>query len=396
MNMQNVSNLAIPEGQVRTIHDKDNRLLWGRVAYGVTYKGDTFQQAYSGKNLFGAQDATITSKGVEQTLSDYNHLVLYGTASENYPITRSLFATFYNPLPAGTYTLTLYGKMEGTTSKGINIFLYRQDGTEIQSLGNVVELNSPRTFTVNEPVYSMTWNRNMLTGITIDFDIRFELEQGSSAPTSYEPYTGGIPAPSPSYPMPISVVTGQQTVTIDDGVDSEAYPISLGSIELCKIGTYQDYIYKSGDDWYVHKACGKYTFTGNESLGNASEGGTGYQGYYIGKSYYSDILVQKDAPCLMEKFIQRAYAKPTSAVCFMVNSSANIVWIVKNTVTQADLKSILSGSRFYYPLATATDTKITDATLVGQLNAVHEWMTRYGYNATVTGNLPIIIDRTNL
>ena len=43
MDMQNVSNLQIPEGIVRTIHDKDNRLLWGRVAYNTKYDGNTVQ-----------------------------------------------------------------------------------------------------------------------------------------------------------------------------------------------------------------------------------------------------------------------------------------------------------------------------------------------------------------
>ena len=50
----------------------------------------------------------------------------------------------------------------------------------------------------------------------------------------------------------------------------------------------------------------------------------------------------------------------------------------------------------YYALATPTDTKITDSTLIGQLNAIHEWLTRYGYNSTVSGNLPLLIEQTNL
>lgn len=50
----------------------------------------------------------------------------------------------------------------------------------------------------------------------------------------------------------------------------------------------------------------------------------------------------------------------------------------------------------YGVLKHTTDTRITDDTLIGQLNDVHEWLTRYGYSSTVAGDLPIIIDKTSL
>lgn len=42
------------------------------------------------------------------------------------------------------------------------------------------------------------------------------------------------------------------------------------------------------------------------------------------------------------------------------------------------------------------NTKITDNTLISQLNTVHQFLTRYGYNSIVSGNLPLIISKTNL
>ena len=59
-------------------------------------------------------------------------------------------------------------------------------------------------------------------------------------------------------------------------------------------------------------------------------------------------------------------------------------------------KAGITGEKLYYPLATPTDTKITDATLISQLNAVHDWLIRHDYSGTVSGNLPIIINRTGL
>lgn len=40
---------------------------------------------------------------------------------------------------------------------------------------------------------------------------------------------------------------------------SQTYPLNLGSIELCKIGDYQDYIYKDNGKWYKYGAIRKYT-----------------------------------------------------------------------------------------------------------------------------------------
>ena len=51
MNLQDVSHIHIPDGDVRMIHDSDNRLLWGAVGYNVLFSGNTFQQTYTGKNL---------------------------------------------------------------------------------------------------------------------------------------------------------------------------------------------------------------------------------------------------------------------------------------------------------------------------------------------------------
>lgn len=63
----------------------------------------------------------------------------------------------------------------------------------------------------------------------------------------YEPYTGGQPAPSPSYPQEIRNVTGNVEVTIsnENNTESKTLPVSLGNIELCKIGNYEDSIRQS-------------------------------------------------------------------------------------------------------------------------------------------------------
>ena len=55
--------------------------------------------------------------------------------------------------------------------------------------------------------------------------------------------------------------------------------ISLGDIELCKIGNYQDYLYKSNGKWYKKEQIGKVVFTG------ASSENWGYWNGIIYKDY---------------------------------------------------------------------------------------------------------------
>lgn len=249
MDMQNVSNLVIPEGEVRTIHDEDSKLLWGRVSYDVKYSGDA-----------------------------------------------------------------------------------TQDGT-----------------------------------------------------------------PTPDSPVPVQTVTGEQTVSISDGNgNTQSYPISLGSTELCKLGEYQDYIYKSGNDWYVHKAIGKYTFTGTENWSASSYGtNSWYRITFTNLNYDAgSVIVLCDLAQGVSYNDRSRYDNPPVSVCY--GTSNGTFWL-RNTAfaALADLQAATNGKNVYYWM-TPTDTKITDNTLIGQLNAVHQFLTRYGYNATVSGNLPLIIDKTSL
>jgi hypothetical protein len=101
-------------------------------------------------------------------------------------------------------------------------------------------------------------------------------------------------------------------------------------------------------------------------------------------------------PIIANQYVSRFSASINNSI-FISGGSLGIKDNV-NATSYQDWGAWLASNNLivYYALAAPTDTKITDATLVGQLNAVHEWLTRYGYNSTVSGNLPIIIDRTNL
>lgn len=405
LNMQNVKDIEITEGNVRTIHDKDNKLIWGRLAYDTKYAGDTEQQTYSGKNLFNKNNYNLFNG----YLSGNPTGTIVANANND---------IFYIPCqPNTTYSISK------TTSLNFAVAC----STVIPSNGSAftgrVSGNSAPNLTITTDATAsclIVWARNGdIDGEISRTEVLNTLQIEIGSPTAYEPYVGGIPSPNPDYPQDVNVVTGTQTVTISDGVDSEDYTISLGTIELCKIGTYQDYIYKSGDDWYVHKATSKYTFTGSETIGKASN--TSNNSYYYASSQNPNYGFSDIDRTHMTSGSGSTAVIPIYSKYFGENSSNNIVSTdsigigfnlsgtsgidcrigvgLSSSINTANLlKTWLTNNTLtvYYPLASPNDTQIADTNLITQLNNIHQFLTRYGYNSNVTGNLPIIINQTSL
>ena len=181
---------------------------------------------------------------------------------------------------------------------------------------------------------------------TTDTSIKFQVEEGTVA-TAYEPY------------------------------QSQSYPISLGSIELCKIGDYQDYIYKSGDDWYLHKEVGKTLVTGSSSEAwQTQTTNVGYM-YRLTLSGVASNQATEIANLRSDYFTPitggQMYSVTSGGYISQLATAGYIRFNIGDTTDKlSDFKTWLSthNTTVYYALATPTDTKITDATLVGQLEAL--------------------------
>lgn len=408
MNVQNAKNLTIEEGSVKTIHDKDSRLIWGAVGYDTKYAGDTYQQTYSGKNKFDYESASDTDN---TTVSTYRLFEIKGLK------------------PNTEYTIS--GWSLTTSIPGTYIYLWSttsypgQPTNFIASPDNLVTTPIQTTTQADGKKYlaiypsdATTWNN------VIAYFEKCQFEEGNQA-TSYEPYVGGTASPNPDYPQDIQVVTGEQTVTVSDGDTSQSYTIDLGSIELCKIDTYKDKIFQNvpesdlynpsldEGDWYVHKATGKMVLNGSNvditwartTTGTPTSYCYGFRNISMGAktakhTKYCDYFTYSQDP-YNDNVTSTA---PTPSLCEndAIETPSAFMFIFKTNGSQGttidDWKTWLSthNTTVYYLLATPTDTKITDATLISQLNAIHQWLTRYGYNSTVTGNLPLIISQTDL
>lgn len=89
-------------------------------------------------------------------------------------------------------------------------------------------------------------------------------------------------APTPDNPENIHVIKGINVITLSnsDNSKSQNYTINLGSLEYCKIGDYEDQLFKNTTDspyydntlvegdWYLKKNILKHTFVGDSSVDN--------------------------------------------------------------------------------------------------------------------------------
>lgn len=389
MDMQNVSNLQIPEGAVRTIHDKDNRLIWGRLAYETKYAGDTYQQRYSGKNLISGIRGTIGERQVNWKINTAN--LASNIFYLSFIVNANLSSTNRVYVKSDASTVVKNCGALTATSGVKTAFAITLTDAELSSFKNG-----------SEPLIQLYENSTSIDYTTLSFtEVMVSVENDGI----FEPYVGGIPSPNPDYPQDVQVATGIQTISITDSTNTQNFTVNLGSIELCKIGSYQDYIYKSGDDWYVHKECEKVVLNGTSEGTWTYNSSAGHERFIVN---YSPIALQtpyaSDTPKIQWSNYftgSNGYHTYTGDLDNIISGHNNNHQIVVRATQFTSLdafKNWLSGHNVtvYYALATSTSTKITDPTLISQLDNIHQFLTRYGYDATASGNLPIIVDRTNL
>lgn len=171
---------------------------------------------------------------------------------------------------------------------------------------------------------------------------------------------------------------------LEKGSQATSYSAYFEPIELAKIGTYQDRIYKSEGKWYVEKQVGKVVLDGTESWGSYATDGV--------QANYLNIADCYMATTSSTQFIGLSdYYTPTSQADIYANDINGISFrrnvsgiIIKNlaTASVSDFKTWLASNptTVYYALATPTTTEITNSALVGQLNAIQNASLYTGIN----------------
>lgn len=173
----------------------------------------------------------------------------------------------------------------------------------------------------------------------------------------------------------------------------QTLPISLGSIELCKLGAYQDYIYKSGSDWKIHKATASYQITGQESDLEINTFQTNTARFFSATALTATgAALGNNIALSVCNRLPLARNWSTDVVGIYVNEKAFVgrmnKTVIGTTVAEARRYFANNPTLICYQLATPTDTAITDQNLIAQLEAIRTASLQNGANTitnTATG-----------
>lgn len=184
------------------------------------------------------------------------------------------------------------------------------------------------------------------------------------------------------------------TSTAYELYQSHDYTVDLGATELCKLGDYQDYIYKGADGWYLHKEIDYIDLYGKRVTSTTF---SDLQFYYMTGYDALDVMCTHFTGVAYDRITANgtAYTYMNDGQCaFRGGTSKDRVYFkTSKFASSADMTTWLASNHMllYYIIATPTDTKITDNTLAGQLNALGAMRLFIGEN-----NLAVQDTGTNL
>lgn len=235
--------------------DSDNGKIMDMMIYGKSE-----QKQYSGKNLLELSDNQVQSENLKIQINQG-------------------IITFSGTVNTETFV------------REIDSFTVPSDGTYTISTNSNSNKDSPRIlFLINDnPQYGSAFNgatKELNAGDVVRLYIRISsvgsyngvtikpmIEKGSKV-TSYEPYTGGKPSPSPDYPQEIkSVVNPTVQVSNEDGTKSQTVtlPYTLNAIPVSSDGNVtingQQYVadYVDVERGKVVRKINKLILTGEEN-----------------------------------------------------------------------------------------------------------------------------------
>ena len=284
----------------------------------------------TGKNLIEVADVSLTN----QTINYYRN---QSPAINTTLIAGQAYTFSCDMTIGGSVTNCVVSVGCGTTTYG----------HDIRITSGVTSGHFSVTFTPTEN--DLTYGDNFyfrlpyIAGITTGVNFSFsnvQLELGSTA-TTYEPYQG------------------------------QSYTIDLDTLELAKIGTYQDRIYKDDSKWYIEKQAGKVVLDGTESWGGLYQNTAGL---WTSNAPIPTEVTQGNDAGLSDHFVYKWLYNSTSPCFYVYNQGGQgrIMLIQSVASDSATFTTWLSNNKpiVYYALATPTTTEITDETLLSQLNFI--------------------------
>jgi hypothetical protein len=308
--------------------------------------GETSQNTLSGKNLYNATKSSTTNAGITYSC-DTQYIYVNNTNSSG---TKYEFGS--TTLPAGTYRLTLE-LISGSASR-LQTYIYKTGTWTTIQLGSAGWINvqndskkASASFTLSEET-QISVGSYMNGNVFSNAKVAYQITSGTSSDYNFEPYCGGIPSPNPSYPQNVNVVSGDNDIVVSDGTETTTYNIDLPEgMELCKIGTYQDYITKNTgknlfdiSKWYNFN--NDHSWTGNGTY-YISASGEIISNTAIKNDYYSFMLHMSTTPTNEQKETVKLLAipvKPNTHYTFSFNNPSRCNMQVLRFNYDADCKYI--------------------------------------------------------
>lgn len=190
--------------------------------------------------------------------------------------------------------------------------------------------------------------------------------------TTYTQLKSAMSKGSPSY---ITIYKNGANFTIpsdaqiETGATATPYEPYYEPIELYKIGDYQDYIYKDGDAWMLHREIKKVVLDGTEQWG-----GSGHV-FQTSASRVSDVE-DRSKTALSDSFkwayYQSAITQNIKNGEFGWNASKELTVRYDDITGYANFKTWLTTHNVavYYKNTEETDTEIINSVIVAQLDAI--------------------------
>ena len=258
--------------------------------------------------------------------------------------------------PNTQYTLNFTNSVD---SKKGSILFYGKNKNFLSQLN----ISNNLTFTTSSDTYFLRLDIYSSNDITPSNITNLQIEKGNQA-TIYEPYIG------------------------------QDYHITLPTgMELCKIGTYQDYIYKEDGNWYLYKNIGKVVLDENNNMTTYTYNNM------LGVNFINALSTQCLRAVGVCNYSNKVGQWSSNSIWIGVVDK-NIYWLnilnLLNISTIEDFKTWIANNNviIYYVLATPTTTEITDTTLIGQLEALKN-ATSYENQTNISqvnNDLPFILN----
>ena len=304
-----------------------------------------------GKNMLDISKLqTITKNGVTITNNGDGSITLSGTSTGEIaldfkiPVTTLINGNTYTfskrtTIGGGLYALLFRTPSNQTIPNSVlNTNLDSSDEYKILTCNSNVEIGYMRLYIPNNKVIT-------------NHTIYPMLEKGSSM-TTFEPY------------------------------QSQTYEVDLGTLELCKIGTYQDYFTKnSSGQWCKYNAIGKVVLDGSAANFNYTNGV-----YYTNDPTYMEFI--KNQLALSNYFSYGGTCTNTSSAFnngnnkISLNSNDGLSFYFRNDslTSKVEWQTWLSthNTIVYYVLATQYLSLIEDNNLIEQLDNLENAMSYEG------------------